>query len=109
MIDLSMRLQPSLKQLLTVMLNPRMMQMLNILHMPYVDLLREIDKTAEENVMLEIEKKSGSLLSRAIQIVRDRKVYVDPGYDGVFGIVKIFQDEKEKSEEKKEEKQPTLF
>lgn len=57
----------------------------------------------------EIEKSSGSGLSKAIEIIRDRKVYVDPGYDGVFGIVKIFQDEKAKTEEKKETAQPTLF
>jgi len=55
--ELSFKLQPALKQYLTVMLNPRMMQMLNILHMPYIDLVREIEKAAEENVMLEIEKK----------------------------------------------------
>src|SRR3989344_2985336 len=54
----------------------------------------------------EIEKKSGYLLSKAVQIIRDRKVYVDPGYDGVFGVVKIFQDEKTKTEEKKAESQP---
>src|SRR3990167_8426972 len=49
----------------------------------------------------EIEKNAGLQLSQAIQIVRERKVFVDPGYDGVFGIVKIFKDEKAKSEEKK--------
>ena len=57
----------------------------------------------------EIEKNAGSKLSQAIQIVRERKVFVDPGYDGVFGIVKIFKDEKAKSEEKKAESQPSLF
>ena len=56
----------------------------------------------------EIEKISGPLLAKAVRIIRERKVYVDPGYDGVFGIVKIFSDEKAKTEEK-EEKQPSLF
>jgi len=57
----------------------------------------------------EIEKNAGSELRKAIEIVRERKVFVDPGYDGVFGIVKIFKDEKTKSEEKKSESQPSLF
>ena len=57
----------------------------------------------------EIEKISGPLLAKAVRIIRERKVYVDPGYDGVFGIVKIFTDEKAKTEEKAEEKQPSLF
>lgn len=57
----------------------------------------------------EIEKSAGKQLAEAIKIVRDRKVYVDPGYDGVFGIVKIFKDEKKEVEEKQQESQPTLF
>lgn len=57
----------------------------------------------------EIEKSAGSQVRKAVQIVRERKVFVDPGYDGVFGIVKIFKDENTKSEEKKEQSQPTLF
>jgi len=57
----------------------------------------------------EIEKNSGSALRRAVEIIRSRKVFVDPGYDGVFGIVKIFKDESVQTEEKKAESQPTLF
>ncbi len=56
----------------------------------------------------EIEKVSGKKLADAIKIVRERKVYVDPGFDGVFGKVKNF---KEDAEEKKteEQKQMGLF
>ncbi|MBI4226480.1 DNA helicase UvrD [Candidatus Roizmanbacteria bacterium] len=57
----------------------------------------------------EIEKNAGSEVKKAIEIVRERKVFVDPGYDGVFGKVKIFKDEKSESEEKKSESQPSLF
>jgi uncharacterized protein (TIGR00375 family) len=56
----------------------------------------------------EIEKNGGRNLRDAIEIIRERKVYVDPGYDGVFGIVKIFNDQNEK-EADKQETQPTLF
>lgn len=56
----------------------------------------------------EIENAGGQKLREAIQIVRERKVSVDPGYDGVFGTVKIFQKNDEKNEQKKDTQQ-TLF
>jgi len=55
----------------------------------------------------EIEKAGGERLKQAIEIIRERKVFVDPGYDGVFGKVKIFKNADEQI--KKEESQQTLF
>jgi len=58
----------------------------------------------------EIEKFAGEKVRQAIQIVRERKVYVDPGYDGVFGVVKIFSKENEEgAKEKPKDSQPSLF
>lgn len=59
----------------------------------------------------EIESKAGHRLSQAIKIVRERKVYVDPGFDGVFGQVKIFPDQKESidKDDKHEKEQQSLF
>ncbi|MBI4009154.1 hypothetical protein HY357_02890 [Candidatus Roizmanbacteria bacterium] len=57
----------------------------------------------------EIEKKAGKELRDGVEIVRERKVFVDPGYDGVFGIVKIFKDEKGQKTEEKETTQQSLF
>lgn len=55
----------------------------------------------------EIEKFGGKKLAQAIKIIRQRKVFVDPGYDGVFGKVKVFS---EKNEDKKNyEEQESLF
>jgi len=56
----------------------------------------------------EIAKAGGEKLAQAIKIIRERKAYVDPGYDGVFGVVKIFKSE---NEQKKtiQEKQINLF
>lgn len=53
----------------------------------------------------EIENFGGQKLKEAIKIIRERQVFVDPGYDGVFGVVKIFQQSDEKIEEKKQEKE----
>jgi PHP family Zn ribbon phosphoesterase len=60
----------------------------------------------------EIEEFGGTRLAEAIKIVRERKVFVDPGYDGVFGKVKVFNNETTKTNEtqqKKTEEQQLLF
>ena len=54
----------------------------------------------------DIEKAGGQKLKQAIEIVRNRQVYVDPGFDGVFGKVAIFN---KKSSQQNEEKQVSLF
>lgn len=56
----------------------------------------------------EIAKAGGEKLAQAIKIIRERKAYVDPGYDGVFGVVKIFKSEDEQKETI-QEKQINLF
>ena len=53
----------------------------------------------------EIEAFAGKKLKEAIKIIRERQVFVDPGYDGVFGVVKIFKKTDESGEEKKQEKE----
>jgi uncharacterized protein (TIGR00375 family) len=53
----------------------------------------------------EIESFSSEKLKEAIKIIRERKVFVDPGYDGVFGIVKIFKNNEKPTEENQSEKQ----
>jgi len=59
----------------------------------------------------DIEKYAGVKLAQAIKILRERKVFVDPGYDGVFGKVKVFNDNVETTIEQipAVEKQPSLF
>ncbi len=57
----------------------------------------------------EIEKFGGPELKKAIEIVRNRKVFVDPGYDGVFGMVKIFNKNEKSEGSEPTEKQEQLF
>lgn len=56
----------------------------------------------------EIEKKGGVMLKEAIKKVRSRSVFVDPGFDGVFGQVKIFNKDYNEIENQSSE-QKTLF
>jgi len=46
----------NISQTLEMMLSPRMIQMLKILNLSYVELVEEIEQRSEENVMLEIER-----------------------------------------------------
>ncbi len=55
----------------------------------------------------EIEKIGGEKLMKAVKIIRERKIFVDPGFDGIFGKVKIFSEENEQV--KIDQSQQSLF
>lgn len=57
----------------------------------------------------EISKVSGSKIAEGIYKVRNGDLVIDPGYDGVYGVVKIWNDEKEQAEEIKVQPQLGLF
>jgi len=65
---------------------------------------------SEFNVLLktsieEIAKIGGERLAQAIDKVRKGDIFVDPGYDGVFGTVKIWSSDKIQNEPPKEQMQ----
>ena len=62
----------------------------------------------------EIEALGGEILAEAIKRVRNQQVTVEPGFDGVFGQVKILKKDDEKkqslfSQKSKDNQQNTLF
>lgn len=58
----------------------------------------------------EISKVSGSKIAEGIDKVRNGDLVIDPGYDGVYGVVKIWNNEKEvESEQKTGVPQLSLF
>ncbi|MCL4338073.1 endonuclease Q family protein [Patescibacteria group bacterium] len=68
----------------------------------------------EFNILLhvktdDITRMSGSKVAEALQKVRTGDIYVDPGYDGVFGVVKIWGEEKEAAQKEEKKDQLSLF
>ncbi|MCR4305901.1 MAG: endonuclease Q family protein [Candidatus Daviesbacteria bacterium] len=57
----------------------------------------------------EIAKVSGSKVSEGVEKVRKGDLVIDPGYDGVYGVVKIWNHEKEEKIEDGEVPQLELF
>lgn len=57
----------------------------------------------------DISRRAGEKLSQAIKKVRQRDIFVDPGYDGVFGAVKIWGDEGVSKEVQPKVEQLSLF
>lgn len=53
---------------------------------PELDILRSIPLT-------DIERAGGLMLREAIERMRNGKVHIDAGYDGEFGVVRIFSNE----------------
>lgn len=56
----------------------------------------------------EISKAAGEDLANAILKVRNGNIFISPGYDGEFGVVKIEVDSRSASEEESA-KQSSLF
>jgi len=61
----------------------------------YMELIAKIGN--EFHILLDasiedIKKASSPLIAEAIQRVRTGKIHIEPGYDGKFGVIKVFSD-----------------
>lgn len=65
-------------------------------------------KVLLESNLAEIEQQAGEKVAEAIGKVRSGDIVIEPGYDGVFGKVKIWKEEKVEAEAEKTQ-QETLF
>jgi len=87
-LELSQRLEPRLEQTLELVLSPKMLQMLKILNLPYIELVERIEKEAEENVMLEVER--GDELFEVIKYINSgKKVKKEADFTDVPGLKNI--------------------
>ncbi len=76
----------------------------------YLKLCQKLD--GEFSVLLKSEQRdiaqvAGDRIAEAVVKVRQGDIYIDPGYDGVFGVVKIW--EKKNPSKSEEKKQLALF
>ena len=66
---------------------------------------------SEFNIMIkmsdqELSSKLAPKIAEGVKLVRDKKVQATPGYDGEYGVIKVFSQEQK---EKAQEQQITLF
>jgi RNA polymerase sigma-54 factor len=82
------KIQPEVTQTLELLLSPRMLQMLNVLSLSYTDLVNRITKEAEENVMLDVERRD-----EYVEIIRylssDKKIKKQADFEELPGLEKI--------------------
>ncbi len=68
----------NLSQQLRMILNPRMLQLLKTLHLPYLDLMESINRESTENPALEVEKQDELLeYARNLRLSRSTSAPVD--------------------------------
>jgi RNA polymerase sigma-54 factor len=86
MIDLN--IQPDLQQTLELLLSPRLLQMLKILNLPYLELVERIDQEAEENVMLEVERQD-EYIEFLRYLTSDQKIKKEADFSELPGLENI--------------------
>jgi RNA polymerase sigma-54 factor len=91
MVDL--RLQTNITQTLELLLSPRLLQMLKVLQLPYLEYVDQVNKEAEENVMLEVERKD-EYVEFLRYLTSDQKIKKEADFSELPGLENIGRVEK---------------
>ena len=78
----------------------------------YNNLIKELGnelKILLESTKKEIEESSLPSIADGVIRMREGKVFIEPGYDGVYGKIKIFSEKKQFNNIKSSANQKTLF
>ncbi len=86
MVELN--LQANLAQTLELLLSPRLLQMLKVLQLPYLDFVEQVTKEAEENVMLEVERRD-EYVEFLKYLTSDKKIKKEADFSELPGLENI--------------------
>ena len=88
-----LRLQAELKQTLELLLAPRLIQMLKVLQLPYLEAVEAVSREAEENVLLDVERQD-EYVEFLRFLTSDRKIKQEADFSDLPGLKNIGQTEK---------------
>jgi len=88
-----LKLQANLVQTLDLLLSPRLLQMLKVLQLPYLEFVDQINKEAEENVMLEVERRD-EYVEFLKYLTSDKKIKKEADFSELPGLENIGRMEK---------------
>jgi RNA polymerase sigma-54 factor len=88
-----LRLQADLKQTLDLLLAPRMLQMLKVLSLPYLEAVETLTKESEENPMLEVERQD-EYVAFLNYLTSDKKIKKEADFKEMPGLENIGRVEK---------------
>jgi RNA polymerase sigma-54 factor len=88
-----LRLQAELKQTLELLLAPRLLQMLKILSLPYLEAVEQLNQEAEENPVLEVERQD-EYIEFLNYLTSDKKVRKEADFQELPGLANISRSEK---------------
>ncbi len=57
----------------------------------------------------DMEQETYDQIAEGIRRVREGRIHIEPGYDGQYGVVKVFTPEEQIKKSKKNDKQESLF
>jgi len=78
---------------LEIMLSPRLLQMLKVLSLPYIELVNKINQEAEENPVLEVERQD-EYVEFVRYLTSDKKIKKEADFEALPGLENISSSEK---------------